>query len=232
MNTKKTFAAISVTALLFAFAGCQAPEQKKQTQDEVETATQPDQEVSLRINEPAAAGASDQGSPTVQQTPEVSLADRTVLQSSLQLKDPAFCEKISDTEYKATCKTVVNDQITMSTALKDLNAGQCENLSNKDLQEACKIQIEASNRLYGEKQKQFMAMEEKRKQEAELVKKIMETLDYNACSQLTIGTNKEDCQFSVAINLAVKNKDITQCQKAPRDLVELCESSYRSAAGE
>lgn len=230
MNTKKTFSAISITVLMFALAGCQAPEQK-QTQDEVDTTAQPDQQVSLRINESATGGTVDQGSSTVQQIPEISLADRTVMQSSLQLKDPAFCEKISSADYKATCKTVVNDQITMSSALKDLNPVLCENLSNKDLQEACKIQIETSNRLYGEKQKLFMAMEEKRKQEAELVKKIMETLDYNGCSQLTIGTNKEDCQFSVAINLAVKNKDITQCQKAPRDLVELCESSYRSTTG-
>lgn len=240
MFPKKLY--LTFAAAVILFAGCAAEEgtpnvpSRPTPQSQVTNGTSTGQ---LTVGEPEdkdavpQPGATvDQGAPAVTQPPEISLADRTALQSSLQLKDPAFCDKISSTEYKETCKTVVNDQIIMSAALKDLDATQCEKLSSKDIQDACKIQIEASKQLYGERQKQFESMEEKRKQEEELVKQILASLDYDRCSELTIGTNKEDCQFSVATNLAVKNNDIAQCQKAPQDLVELCESSYRSVGAE
>jgi hypothetical protein len=240
MFPKKLY--LTFAAAVILFAGCTAEEGTPNVPSRTTTTTQTTIGTSngqITVGEPEDKDAVpqpdstvDQGAPAVAQPQEISIADRTALQSSLQLKDPAFCDKISSTEYKETCKTVVNDQIIMSAALKDLDATQCEKLSSKDIQDACKIQIEASKQLYGERQKQFESMEEKRKQEEELVKEIMASLDYDKCSQLTIGTNKEDCQFSVALNLAVKNKDISQCQKAPRDLVEPCESNYRSVVGE
>lgn len=240
MFSKKFYVTLAASSILFV--GCAAEEGAPNVPSRTTPSSQMTSGTSkaqLTVGQaedsdavPQPSSTVDQGAPAVAHPPEVSLADRTALQSSLQLKDPAFCDKISSAEYKETCKTVVNDQINMSAALKDLDPAQCEKLSSKDLQDACKIQVEASNQLYGERQKQFESMEEKRKQEEELVKQILAALDYDRCSELTIGTNKEDCQFSVAVNLAVKNNDMTQCQKAPQDLVELCESSYRSVVAE
>ncbi len=112
MNTKKTLAAISVTALMFAFAGCQAPEQQLK-EDTTGTEVQPDQQVSLTINQPATGG--DNGALSAQTgTTEQSDQSSKQLQPVLQFPNMASQEGIkapvlkSLTELKKTSMTEDN----------------------------------------------------------------------------------------------------------------------------
>lgn len=149
MNTKKTFAAISVTALLFAFAGCQAPEQKKQTQDEVETATQPDQEVSLRINEPAAAGADGVVSTQAGTTEQVDQSAKP-FPPSLQFPDMSTQEGIKVTDVKipeipnnggTTTSSLEQNSKIVESAIAAQDGTKCKELKESNLIASCEFNV-------------------------------------------------------------------------------------------
>lgn len=202
MKKNKLLVAGLLTITFLVFSACQAETQ------------------SLDNNQQNSTGTSG----TEQKTNIISLADQSVFEGARRLKDPTFCDKIQDENFKKQCRDAVNDQTQLEEAVKKLDAGLCEKISTKDGQDACKIQIEVI-----QKQKSQQVEEQKKiDQEHTVAQGIVEKGDYQQCKQLTVEGIVNDCEITILAKKAISTKDASWCDKASTDNnKQQCEDAFK-----
>ncbi len=185
---KKLFILLPVMALLF-LAGCQTEK--------------PSESSSQTAPVPAATNVT-------QSAQSSSAPDRAAYDGAQQLKDPSFCDKISDENYKKACKDAINDQSQLEEAIVKVDAGVCAKISSADQQKACKIRIEVLLKEQENSKKQ----EEARKNAGTLRDQIIKTGDISRCKEIKIEGKRAECEITILTNKVSTTKNISWCDKA------------------
>jgi hypothetical protein len=188
MKSRKIFISTLCLVSVFLMLGCQSGDGKK-TEPQTSTQTQDKQAVT---------------SPS-----KYSLADTTAYQGALQLKDPTFCNNITEEAYKNACKAEVADQTRFESAIKALDKNLCSQVANKDKQAACKIQIDILLKNKENQTKQIEQNDALYKQFNDIVK----SGDVAACKQLKDENLFKSCEFNILANKALTAKDESFCLK-------------------
>lgn len=136
-------------------------------------------------------------------------ADIAAFQGAQKLKDPAFCDKISDQEFIQECKTELSDSTALAEAINKMDNSECEKLSSADKKAACKIQVEVTKT---EMQSLQQSQEKSRSAYSDL-NKIIATGDYTQCKNIDSENLRDDCEYNILVNKALETKDISNCDK-------------------
>lgn len=212
MLVKKLFIVIPTVMILF-LAGCQAEQQNyksaQNNQNLLPTTQTADQETAIS-------------------TRSYSAADQAAYDGAQQLKDTSFCDKISDENYKKTCKDAISDQQYLGEARAKIDTALCARLSTKDKQKACNIQIEVLLK----EQENIKKQEESRKNTGTLRDQFVKAGDYKRCQELKIEGYISECEVNILSQKAISTKDINWCKKASaKSSQEQCEEIARKILG-
>ncbi len=187
--TYKIFAATLLITAIFIFSACDtAPTETEQSQPQQTQQTQTEV-------------------PAQQPAPQVSKADSAAYSGAMQLMDETYCDKISDAEYKATCKTELADTKSLNEALAAVDSGLCDKLSTDDKKEACKISVQALK----DEQKQEEERLKNDAEQQELAQSIVESKDHTRCKELDDSNQREACEMNIILNRAFAENDIAIC---------------------
>lgn len=162
---------------------------------------------------------------TIPPPPQYSAADRTAYAGALELKEPSFCDKVKDENYRKQCKTEIADQAQIEEASVKMDANLCATLSTDDKREACKIGIEVKIA----QENQLIQEQETEKKNAELYAKILTGKDYTRCKELSMERFVRDCELNILVNVALEKKDATWCDKASPENREDCKDQFKLA---
>ena len=153
------------------------------------------------------------------QNKTLSLGDQAAYEGALQLKDEAFCDKISSEEMRGRCKDDLSNGRILEEAITKADRSLCEKMSNKEYQDACEIKVELAKKekaMKEENEKNTKAMQDQ-------YNKIIAEGNLEQCDTLTDNNFKLSCKSTVLTNKALKNKDKSLCEKIEqKELQEDC----------
>jgi hypothetical protein len=233
MKIQKIFITIAALSTLLIFAGCTTEPTTSNQADKTQTTgnlsitpgtssqtKSPDGSIQIAPSQDAQQVAPKD----VPQPKTLSAADQAAYSGAMQLKDATYCDKISDADYKTTCKTDLADATASNEALTKSDASLCDKLSTKDLQDACKIQVEVS-----QKAQQDSVTEQKQwGEQLSIYNDMLSKKDFTSCDKLTNPTLQKGCRESGLIAEALAAKDIKICDKGINETEQYdCRYSYK-----
>jgi len=187
----------------------------KQTSEAVPTNAPPETtEVTPSVNDTAAM-------PTAK--PKIySASDQAAYAGALELKDVEFCNKISDEDYQAACKSAVADSTTLESAVSNSDSADCAKLSSEDAKKACEIKIEVETKKLAQQQ----AVENAKADGLKKAQEIVDAKDINRCKELAIESQQFDCELTIIINKATAQHDISICEQgSTQEIRDICKSN-------
>lgn len=211
MNNKPLVGLASLL-LLLVLAGCQAEIQSEPTikenvtnpvpQQTVQPQAQAQQPATMNFTAPNMTGASE--------------ADRAAYQAAFSLGDSTYCDQVKDASLKTTCMTELNNNKILNEATSKKDAALCDKMSNKDKQDACKIQVDA---LMKGEQASLKKEQEVTARET-ISNQLIKDGDYARCKELQNANAINDCQYNILVNKAAQEKDLNLCDNATQDAVK------------
>ena len=183
MKLQKLFYPAVLIASLVLLSACQAEEQVP----------------------PNGNGSTTQTQSTSQKAEVHSLADQTAYQGAQQLKDPTFCAKIENENYKKQCENEIADQVTAEAAVTKVQAGDCKKIQNADKEKACELQVEIKMKQQQQSQ-ELQANYDK-------FNKLSNEGDYEKCKTLQDSNLVTACEENILTNKALNTKEKSWCQK-------------------
>jgi hypothetical protein len=131
---------------------------------------------------PAPTTANQQVSNTI----TTSAADQAAYEGALQLMDANFCDKISDENLKANCRSNIYSKNVQKEAVKNLNPQICDQITDEDQSAACKIAVEVA-------QKQAENRTPIEQTDMEIFQEANNSLDKTKCDKIKNKDYRESC---------------------------------------
>jgi len=217
MNSQKTFILSAFFLTTILLAGCQ--------DNGVQSATKPAQNTPSKSNtQQPAVSAPIPGMPDFSQNNVTySATDTAAFSSAQQLKDPTFCDKISDAAYKEECKQTIANDTVLNEAVSKMDATLCDKLPTADAQGVCKINVEAAVKTNQEDLAQKQATQDEVTKSDQIVK----SKDLSQCKNLE-QSFVMSCELNILLNEALDQKKPELCDQAtdPKT-VEQCKTQYQ-----
>lgn len=151
---------------------------------------------------------------------ELSQADSAAIVAAMDLNDASYCEKIVNIETKQRCLTTLKDSQVSSRALESKDSQICEELSNQDIIEACKIQVEVEQKLEANKVdfQESLYLSDEIGVSGNLQRCALEIKDPSVIAQ---------CELNIIVNKALEEQKPELCEQASTEVTkEKCRQDY------